>query len=80
VQKTHWHCCKVVVCATGTSLRQILHRSICNEFDGEASTTVLIEYLELKVIEARLEQREHCRFFEDDILSLKRFALNQLCK
>jgi hypothetical protein len=42
--------------------------------DGEASITVLIEYLELKVIEARLEQREHCRFFEDATLSLKKIS------
>jgi hypothetical protein len=39
--------------------------------DGDASITVLIEYLELKVIEAKLEQREHCKFLEDAILSLR---------
>jgi hypothetical protein len=71
VQKTHWHCCRVVVCASGTSLRQILQRSIWSELDGDASITVLIEYLELKVIDAKLEQREHCKFLEDAILSLQ---------
>lgn len=48
--------------------------------DGDASITVLIEYLELNVIEAKLEQREHCKFFEDATLSLIQQTINHTVK